>query len=275
LLKSFGLPGVQPGAMSAPFPPPADSYARGVLFHVIDAAIGDCTTNLMGSQEEYLFLGDDSVFAYRGDSIQVDQGKVAAPTPGRDFVVAIQADTWAERTVTFLPPGRVEVPIYGFPSGGLLDATGTGTIVTQGKLGTTTPDVSRPFKPKAGGSAVLFITANKPSSATWTRHRRAGSPCGATPRALPEARVHDSPGGERHRYGGAGGAFASSNRSCSSTPSSLALSSGRSASRRRRRRTPAMGPKSTAMHGAMTTASTTTPVNHPRCGFHPALPDKM
>jgi hypothetical protein len=161
LLKSFGLPGVPPGAMSAPFPPPADSYARGVLFHVIDAAIGDCTTNLMGSQEEYLFLGDDSVFAYRWDSIQVDQGKVAAPTPGKDFVVAIQADTWAERTVTFLPPGRVEVPIYGFPSGGLLDATGTGTIVTQGKLGTTTPDVSRPFKPKAGGSAVLFITANK------------------------------------------------------------------------------------------------------------------
>jgi hypothetical protein len=163
LLKSFGLPGVPPGAMSAPFPPPADSYARGVLFHVIDAAVGDCTTNLIPGQEEYLFLGDDSIFAYRGDSSQVDQGKVAAPTPGKDFVVAIQADTWAERTVTFLPPGRVEVPIYGFPSGAVLDATGSGTIVTQGKLGATspTPDVSRPFKPKAGGSAVLLVSANK------------------------------------------------------------------------------------------------------------------
>lgn len=152
ILRSLGLPPVPTGGVSAPFDPPPDAAGSGHYFRIVDGSSGDCSTSLFDSFGPNLDFGPNKIFVYQGDGSQLTSiGQPQSTAPGMDRVFNLQRQP--NRAVNYVEGASTPIPANNF-NGALIPAGGLGSIVTSDP---PSPDVTRPYRPLAGGLTLLLV----------------------------------------------------------------------------------------------------------------------
>lgn len=183
-LKGRGLPGVPAsGGMSAPFVVTPDiAQSASTYFRMIDATVGVCP-GVVASPGGLAGVPANGLFVYTGGIIQgadVLGIVLTPPMAGKDTLGYIS--TSPPRVGTYTPSGGAAMPLFGSPIVNRIDTAVSGVVLTTDDP--PAPDVSRAFKPVAGGLVYILAYPEKTVLCDMLAAPVNGlTPCGADVRA--------------------------------------------------------------------------------------------